>query len=345
MKTLKKLIKNKSIIAFNKFLTHKDTASAFSEKVKQATQNISVKSNVASPYYSYSRDQRETSKRNDIVFITGRFRSGSSVFWNIFRAQDECTAYYEPFNERRWFDTTQRGDFVDKSHKGVKDYWTEYDDLPELANFYDEEWIRKSLHMDKFSYNPGMKNFIGILVEKANGRPVLQFNRIDFRLPWVRKQYPNAKFLHIYRNPRDQWLSFLTNKKDMNAHDVQKTYIDSFYLNTWCNDLSQQFPFLSSTVTPHPYMRFYYLWKLSLIYGFEYSDCSISLEELVASPEQKLLEVKTLLKWESFDVKKGASVIQPIQTEKWTEYANSSWFEEKESACESELNSYFGEQS
>jgi hypothetical protein len=92
-------------------------------------------------------------------------------------------------------------------------------------------------------------------------------------------------------------------------------------------------------------MRFYYLWKLSLIYGYEYSDCSIGLEELVASPEQKLLELKTLLRWESFNVDKGASVIQPIQTEKWAEYANPSWFEEKESACENELNSYFGTQS
>jgi len=345
VKTLKKLIKDKSIKTFNKFLTHEDTSDAFTEKVKQIAQNISIEKNVASPYYTYLEDSRETSKRDDMIFITGRFRSGSSVFWNVFRAQDKCTAYYEPFNERRWFDIKLRGNFVDKSHKGVNEYWAEYDDLPELANFYDEEWTWKSLHMDKFSFNPNMKKFIDILIEKAKGRAVLQFNRVDFRLPWLRKQYPNAKILHIYRNPRDQWLSFLTNKKDMNANDVQETYIDAFYLNTWCKDLSQQFPFLSSRVTPHPYMRFYYLWKLSLMYGYEYSDSSISLEELVSSPEQSLKEVKASLNWETFDVKKGASVIQPIQIEKWPEYAISSWFEEKESVCESELNRFFGEQS
>ena len=40
------------------------------------------------------------------IIITGRFRSGSTLLWNIFRDLPECTAYYEPFNERRWFDKT-----------------------------------------------------------------------------------------------------------------------------------------------------------------------------------------------------------------------------------------------
>src|SRR5262245_55459716 len=38
------------------------------------------------------------------LFITGRFRSGSTLLWQLFRALPGVTCYYEPFNERRWFD-------------------------------------------------------------------------------------------------------------------------------------------------------------------------------------------------------------------------------------------------
>lgn len=60
------------------------------------------------------------------VFITARFRSGSTLLWNLFRHVPGCTAYYEPLNERRWFDPASRGDRVDKTHVGVEDYWREY---------------------------------------------------------------------------------------------------------------------------------------------------------------------------------------------------------------------------
>src|SRR4029453_9208736 len=36
------------------------------------------------------------------VFITARFRSGSTLLWNLFRHLSGCTSYYEPLNERRW---------------------------------------------------------------------------------------------------------------------------------------------------------------------------------------------------------------------------------------------------
>jgi hypothetical protein len=38
---------------------------------------------------------------------------------------------------------------------------------------------------------------------------VLQFNRIDFRLPWFRHHFPAATILHLARHPRDQWCSCL----------------------------------------------------------------------------------------------------------------------------------------
>jgi hypothetical protein len=72
--------------------------------------------------------------RDDVIIITGRFRSGSTLLWNLFRNINGMTAYYEPFNERRWFDPHVRGARVDPTHKNVDEYWREYEGLEALAH-------------------------------------------------------------------------------------------------------------------------------------------------------------------------------------------------------------------
>src|SRR5205807_1818767 len=91
---------------------------------------------------------RESRQFSDAVFITGRFRSGSTLLWNLFRNAPNVTAYYEPLNERRWFDPRARGDRVDRTHRFVAEYWREYDGLEELGDYYREDWIGRNLYMD-----------------------------------------------------------------------------------------------------------------------------------------------------------------------------------------------------
>src|SRR5262249_12587557 len=150
--------------------------------------------------------------RGDAILITARFRSGSTLLWNIFRHVDGCVAFYEPFNERRWFDPACRGQHVDPSHKQVDDYAREYEGFEQLAEYYRDEWIGRNLFMDEASWDPAMKQYVDLLINEAPGRPILQFNRIDFRLPWMRRHYPAAKIVHLYRHPRDQWCSSLLDR-------------------------------------------------------------------------------------------------------------------------------------
>src|SRR5688572_10206678 len=154
-----------------------------------------------------------TAGRRDIVFITGRFRSGTTFLWNVFRTIPGITAYYEPFNERRWFDPATRGTRVDGSHRNVADYWKEYEGLEELAQYYRIEWTDTNLYMDEHMPDPGMRKYMERMIELAPSRPVLQFNRVDFRLPWLRRQFPEARLIHIFRHPRDQWCSTLMGDK------------------------------------------------------------------------------------------------------------------------------------
>ena len=195
------------------------------------------------------------------VFITARFRSGSTLLWNLFRHTNRCTAFYEPLNERRWFDPSQRGTTTDATHKGVDDYWREYDGLEELGRYYNEEWTSRGLYMDAGSWNPARAAYVRLLVQRAPQRPVLQFNRIDFRLPWFRRMFPSASLIHLYRHPRDQWCSSLADRACSTSCTIADfRNHDGFYLLTWAADLKYRFPFLEQPETSHPYRLFYLIW-------------------------------------------------------------------------------------
>jgi hypothetical protein len=300
--------------------------------------------NNLSPYAELRRENKITlnQKKDNIIFITGRFRSGSTLLWNIFRNIPAITSYYEPFNERRWFDPSARGTRVDSTHIGVSDYWSEYDGLEILGDYYDESWICKQLYMSPLAWNPSMQQYIEIMSEKSKGRPVLQFNQIDLRLPWIRARFPNAKIVHIYRHPRDEWCSTLIDikkfPKELKIRDFEP--LDGFYLLNWGRDLKHYFPFLTLDKNSHPYELFYQIWKLSYGFGCLYSDVSISMEELLKKPESIIKNMLDLLLVNDLDLQKLVSLVKPVPVNKWTHYANHAWFKEIEEKVDKMFDSY-----
>lgn len=277
------------------------------------------------------------------VFITARFRSGSTLLWNIFRHSDRCTAYYEPFNERRWFDSSRRGTRTDPTHLNVTDYWREYDGLGVLGTLYDEGWVTEHLYMDSAFWNPGMRRFIEILIERAPGRPILQFNHVDFRLPWLRSNFPDARIVHLYRHPRDQWRSSLFGSPFPTDGDLRSfEAVDHFYLRAWARDLRYHFPFLDERTVSHPYQLFYYIWKLSYLSGLRYADYSLAFEDLALQPEPELRRLFRALGGITADIGPLASLVAKQELGGWKQYATDRWFLEHESECEDVLNHFLG---
>jgi len=61
------------------------------------------------------------------VFITARFRSGSTLLWNLFRHMPGITAYYEPLHPTLQLPSAARVPVGDPTHYGVDNYWSEYE--------------------------------------------------------------------------------------------------------------------------------------------------------------------------------------------------------------------------
>jgi hypothetical protein len=295
------------------------------------------------PYPDLPRSIESPADGTDAIFITGRFRSGSTLLWNVFRHVPGCTSYYEPLNERRWFDPLTRGQSTDRTHVGVENYWREYEGLGDLADYYREDWIRRDLFMPATCWQPGLRRYIELLLKHAPGRAVLQFNRVDFRLPWLRAQFPKAKFVHLYRHPRDQWLSTLHGGPHFPLNGAARDFEpeDKFYLLMWSRDLRHHFPFLDVQGVDHPYELFYLIWKLSYLFGRRYADISLAYEHLVSDTSHELTRLFDVLEIHSTIDESLLTLFAPSKVGRWTEYANGSWFAAREEKCEQILAAFF----
>lgn len=301
--------------------------------------------NYANPYQidSDATAREDVINNNDVIFITGRFRSGSTLLWNILRDVSDTTSYYEPFNERQWFNKVKRGDNIDKTHLGVEEYWREYDGLDFLGRFFKESWGENQFYMTASTWEPGMMRYIDELIRSGDKRVVLQFNRLDFRLSWVRRHYPNAKIIHIYRHPREQWLSFVKNADGCSPFDSFESLgnRDFFYLRRWARDLRYIFPFLDESQLHHPYELFYLIWRLSYNHGLTYADYSLAMEDLSEKTEATLNKLFTLIDIDLEFMAQAVSKVRGAQVQKWKSYADDSWFKELEERCETILGEYY----
>lgn len=280
------------------------------------------------------------------IFVSGRFRSGSTFLWNLFRHTEGVTAYYEPLNERQWFRTGVEEDRVDPTHLGVGEYWREYAGLRELAEDFDPAWTTRGLYMDRRSCDEGLYRYLARLIASAPQRPVLQCNRFDFRLEWLKASFPGAKVVFLYRDPREQWMSVQKGGPPVPA-DYRLGVDDSldlFYTLEWARDLRRVFPCLDLREHSHPYSVHYMLWRLAYLFGTRYADVSVAYEDLVGDFRPILQAVFDSV---GLPVEVNSEtyhqLLQPRQEQRWPGYAHAGWFRAIEERCDRMLETFFQE--
>ena len=296
------------------------------------------------PYDDLGRVEARSPTRHDsVIFITARFRSGSTLLWNLFRNSGTCTAYFEPLHPRFGWDPSRPVNLPSPSHRNVTDYWEEYSQI-DCHRYYRTRFHESSLWMDASSWDPELRAYLQVLIDAAPKRPVLQCNRIDFRLPWVRSVFPQARIVHLFRHPRDQWISSLRGAKTFRDDSTREAFAarDGFFVDLWVEDLQHRFPFLDWRRITHPYQAFYYIWKLSFVCGRKHADHSVCFERLLEDPDSELRRLAEAVQLREYDLKAMRSLIVQPRTGLWTEYASAAWFREQEELCESVLTDYFG---
>jgi hypothetical protein len=282
------------------------------------------------------RPSKASVPRNRALFVTARFRTGSTFLWQVLNHLPEVHAYYEPLNPIGWFSVVNP--VVDPTHIGVSDYAASYRGLSHLSALFDPRWASEDLYMDETHYDPRLARYIAKLINCSSRLAALACNRIDFRLPWLKVTFPDVPILHLYRHPRDQWMSILYQQEVPREVTVtQFRSYDRFYLLEWARDLSRSFPFLqSANVNRHPYELHYLIWRLSYDYGRSYADLSISYEGLLSDLSGHVLRILKLVGINGPEIGEELESLKarPRNLETWRTYAPDAWFEDIEGRCE-----------
>lgn len=284
------------------------------------------------------------------IFISARFRSGSTLLWNIFRSMPGSVAYYEPCHEHLLAHV--EADIPPReSHINAPPYWEEYKPIQEkLRLHHKREFGLSRLYMEAEEGHPELVNYIRFLIDSAGDRtPVLQFNRMDFRLEWLRANFPEAKIIHLERNPRENWYS-MVNDLPENAWKGPLTNTP-YDLVLWSIALHGDFPFLFSPQVTTTYHRHYLLWRLSSLVGKQQADISLSFEkDLVQDSERTVRLLVEEAGLPQCDVRQLTALISPPAPEGWREFADPEWFGKAEEQCDKMLEErglveYFGKKS
>jgi len=272
------------------------------------------------------------------VFISARFRSGSTLLWNMFRHMPGCLAYYEPLHEHLPIHIEANAP-ASESHINVSSYWDEYHPIAkDIETFHSQEFGLTQPYMDKNSSYPELAAYIRVLL-KAAGRktPVLQFNRVDFRLAWLKETFPEAVILHLERDPRENWFSMGRELAEGAWKDpLANTQYD---LVLWSLALHNDLPFLFSAPVATAYHRHYILWRLSGLLGRQHADLTLHFEKnVLLDTEGTLNKISALTGIDKIYPATIISLVSPPPQGRWRQLAAPEWFDEAEAECESLLN-------
>lgn len=280
------------------------------------------------------------------VFITGRFRSGSTLLWHIYENAPGYKAYYEPCHDNLLAHIRYTKPMA--SHRGVGAYWGAYRPILEsLGQLHSPAFGLTRLLLERDDQWPELAGYLRFLIEGAGqDRAVLQFNRVDFRLPWLRREFPEARIVHIWRDCRETFASTVRHLPPERIDDPGED--DMYDQLQWSASLCRELPFLAGASITTSYQRIYYLWKLSLLMGRQWSDVSISFDDdIVGKPKRgigMLVEAGLL---ETDLAEAALDLVQPIDRLSWRILHEESWYESIEAECEATLeelglNTWFG---
>ena len=282
------------------------------------------------------------------IFIIARFRSGSTMLWKLFSIVEEYAAYFEPLHESVDGYMYQLQHDEKLGHKNVIEnpFGLFLLNWEKIGKSYKREVAFKNIILEKDEKYPVLERWISTLLTTAKSSEkvaVFQFNRADFRIMWLKKNFPTARFIYLYRNPRNQYVSFFTSA-EMKTPDWLSRFTPTqwltepymafinpgwhlFYLKHWRILLSEAFPFLITYPFKNSYEISYCIWRLSYLAGTRNADLILNLEEdFFVNPTKgiKKLIDQGLLPFGYRE--KALSIVSPGQIDKYKSFTREDFF-------------------
>lgn len=294
------------------------------------------------------------------IFITARYRTGSTYLYSLFSSLANTATFYEPLNyhlvdnlDRDDLETQQ--DKLQFAHTLKGDYLADYQSLDrkKLMRYFRREFNLTNIVMSATEQSDELKEYIHFLLSTYPQKSkVLQFNRIDFRLPWFKVNFPQAFIVNLRRNPRDIYASFVgmflrkvSGQPQINLEDGVETMIDYVGLNEELDALSTVFSLPCLTDNLNSYQKVYLLNQLSNRWADSFADLVVEYESLIKDPMAVITEIVSYLPtWElSFDREFIEAKQNRINV--WKEYHSDSWFKNNEIVCNESLDRIFSKYS
>ncbi len=134
------------------------------------------------------------------LIIQGVFRSGTTIVFQCLRRDPRARSFYEPLHP-------QLPEMVQAARKGASrplknELFREYVPLEdEVLERFDRSFGYDDAVLGAGDEHPELEAYLRALDEPAE-RTNLQFNRAFWMIPWLAQAFPEAKLLHVVRDPR-----------------------------------------------------------------------------------------------------------------------------------------------
>lgn len=242
------------------------------------------------------------------IFIHSLFRSGSTYLFDVFRrANQGYWCYQEPENEiflgfaddpSSLIKMTDSQNDVLRHPKLDKPYLAEFVPVAkEIRTYFRKEFPYDSFFLPEQADFPELSQYLGMLIEHAQGRPVLQFCRSTGRIKWMKK-HMDAIHLFLWREPWSQWWSYkvlpyfdTANLMILNADPLPPMFqeirnsvgLDEFH----SHDLGDEAAHFAarSLNSEQSYLVFYALWLHAMHEGLAAADTVLGVDRLSSSPD------------------------------------------------------------
>jgi hypothetical protein len=219
---------------------------------------------------------------NAPLVLSGRFRSGSTLLWQMFDQDPNAVAFYEPDHDGLAAQIAHTTPMA--SHIGATDYWRAYRSrVPLVSKLHQPTFGNRRLWLDRDESWPALQTWLNALIAAAGAqRAVLKLNRFTLRLPWLRANLPAARIVHLRREPRQQWLS---SRRHLPIERRElATELDAYDLLQWTLDLAPRLPLLAPWLDAPSYTLSYALWRLSETIAASHADLVVDLDADLLSP-------------------------------------------------------------